>query len=59
MNACCTIDSAPSGVPVWTKIEDKDGVRNVQILTRSKNLWFHEDGRTYVYYEPTHWRPVR
>lgn len=43
---------------VLTKIEDEGGVRNQQKLCRYKNLWFLEDGSMYVYYRPTHWKPV-
>jgi hypothetical protein len=39
-----------------TKIDDADGVRNVQPLKRSGNLWFFPDGGMYVYYVPTHWK---
>lgn len=42
---------------VLTKIEDKDGERNVQKLRRRNNLWFVPDGSMYVYYTPTHWKP--
>ncbi len=45
----------PEGVVVKTKIDDSAGVRNEQNLKRSKNLWFHPDGKMYVYYTPTHW----
>lgn len=46
------------GVVVETKIEDRKGVRNVQALKRVGNLWFVPDGSIYVYYCPTHWRPL-
>lgn len=51
------INTAPEGVTVDTKIDDADGVRNVQPLRRSGPLWFFPDGSMYVYYTPTHWRP--
>lgn len=41
---------------VETKIDDGDGVRNVQDLKRKNNLWFFSDGSMYVYYTPTHWK---
>lgn len=47
-----------SGVPVETKIDDKDGVRNVQTLLLYRNLWWFPDKSMYVYYTPTHWRPL-
>ena len=50
-----TIDSAPEGIVVKTKIEDAGGVRSVQNLVRRGRLWWTPDGRMYVYYTPTHW----
>lgn len=43
---------------VETKIHDEKGKRNLQLLFRKGNLWFHADGSIYVYYTPTHWRTV-
>jgi hypothetical protein len=48
------IETAPEGEPVLTKIDDKDGERNVQIMVRRGRLWFASP-ETYVYYSPTHW----
>lgn len=45
----------PNGQKVMTKIDDEKGLRNIQELSRSNNLWF-ADGM-YVYYTPTHWMP--
>jgi hypothetical protein len=46
---------------VETKVE-KDGKEyNVQPMKRdglAGRLWFFPDGSMYVYYEPTHWRPL-
>jgi len=53
------IDTAPDGVVVHTKIDDAGGVRNEQQLKRRGNLWWFPDGSMYVYYHPTHWRPVQ
>jgi len=50
------IESAPNNVLVMTKVDDAKGVRNVQSLRRSGNLWFA--GGTYIYYDPTHWREM-
>lgn len=50
-----TIESAPENIVVWTKIDDSNGLRNVQKLKRMQNLWWFEDGSMYVYYTPTHW----
>jgi hypothetical protein len=47
------------GLVVDTKIDDEKGARNEQPLKRRGNLWFVEDGSMYVYYRPTHWKPVR
>ena len=53
------ISTAPEGVEVETKIDDKDGCRNEQTLIRFGCCWFIPDKGIYVYYEPTHWRPMR
>jgi|CXWL01.1.fsa_nt_gi hypothetical protein len=47
----------PKGVFVHTKINDRDGERNIQVMKLENNLWFCKDG-TYVYYRPTHWAYV-
>lgn len=52
------IDTAPDGVEVMTKIDDADGCRNEQSLTRQGRLWFFPDMSMYVYYTPTHWMPM-
>lgn len=46
----------PESELVDTKIDDERGVRNVQHLTRRGRLWF--SAGMYVYYTPTHWRPL-
>lgn len=46
----------PIGRVVETKLDDEQGVRNVQTLKRQSNLWWFPDGEMYVYYTPTHWR---
>lgn len=52
-------DAPPKdGVVVMTKIDDERGPRNEQAMKRSGNLWFVPDGSTYVYYTPTHWKPI-
>jgi len=43
---------------VLTKIDDAKGCRNEQTLMRQGRLWFYPDGSMYVYYTPTHWRPL-
>lgn len=50
--------TAPNGVVIETKIDDEHGLRNQQTLKKQGNLWFFPDGSMYVYYAPTHWRPV-
>lgn len=47
-----------NNVVVMTKIDDFNGVRNEQKLKRNNNLWFVADGSMYVYYTPTHWKPL-
>ncbi len=49
------ISTAPRGVAVMTKIDDKDGVRNEQPLVLDRNLWWFTDHSMYVYYNPTNW----
>ncbi len=46
----------PMGLVVETKIDDGEGVRNVQTLMRDGGLWWFPDRSMYVYYRPTHWR---
>lgn len=53
------IATAPEAQVVVTKIHDADGPRNEQTLKRMCGLWFIPDGSMYVYYQPTHWRPVQ
>ena len=53
------IETAPDGKVVWTRIGEAFEERNVQQLKRSGRMWFVPDGSTYVYYAPTHWRPVQ
>lgn len=43
-------------VLVETRIHDGHGIRNTGTLKRIGNLWFIQDGTTYVYYVPTEWR---
>jgi hypothetical protein len=45
----------PECITVNTKIDSGGQVRNEQELKRVGNLWFHPDGKMYVYYTPTHW----
>lgn len=53
-----------AGLVVETKIDDGNGARNeaklkrVQRTPESRSLWFLPDDSMYVYYEPTHWKPV-
>jgi hypothetical protein len=50
-----TISLPREGVEVMTKIDDAQGVRNVQTLKRQGKLWFFPDMSMYIYYVPTHW----
>lgn len=56
-----TADRPPSLMVVETKIDDEHGERNVQTLRRGAGggLWWFPDNSMYVYYTPTHWRPVK
>lgn len=53
------IETAPEGVLVLTVIHDRLGVRNQQPLMRRGRLWFVASGEMYVYYTPTHWKPLQ
>jgi hypothetical protein len=54
-----TIETLPAdGVVVETKLDDGHGARNEALLKREGSLWFFPDDSMYVYYTPTHWRPV-
>jgi hypothetical protein len=50
------ITTAPEHTLVMTKIDDGRGVRNTQPLKRHGRLWW--SGMLYVYYTPTHWKPL-
>lgn len=43
---------------VETKIDNSQGCCNVCKLKRQGWLWFFPDDSMYVYYTPTHWRPI-
>ena len=59
MNEWQPINTVPEGVEVETKIDDDEyGVRNVTALIHERNLWWFPDRSMYVYYTPTHWRPL-
>lgn len=45
------------GRVVTVKIDDEKGPRNECQLKRQGRLWFDRDGKTYVYWTPTHWKP--
>lgn len=50
---------APEGVVVETMIDDGNAPpRNFASLKRSGRLWFLPDGSMYVYYTPTHFKPI-
>ena len=51
-------NSAPWDMVVDTKIDDEKGVRNHTPLKIIRGLWYFPDGSMYVYYNPTHWRPL-
>lgn len=43
---------------VLTKIDDQYGKRNETRLYFHNHLWWLSDGSMYVYYRPTHWKPI-
>jgi hypothetical protein len=49
---------APANQVIETKIDDDNGVRNETMLKRRGSLWWFPDDSMYVYYVPTHWRPL-
>lgn len=55
-------DFPPEDVVVETKISDEAGDRNQAKLRWRKTprgwLWFFADNSMYIYYNPTHWRPI-
>lgn len=52
-------DALPTeGVVVMTKIDDGHSVSNERKLKRKGTLWFHPHSGIYVYYTPTHWKPI-
>jgi hypothetical protein len=55
----CKFVLPPERLEVLTKIDgDGHGPRNETTLKRQGRLWFFPDMSMYVYYEPTHWKPV-
>lgn len=48
----------PENKVVLTVISDAQGIRNEQPLKRQGRLWWLPDGSMYVYYTPTHWKPL-
>ncbi len=60
-----TIDTMPEGVVCMTKIDDGRGARNEAKLIKrtripgvTRPLYWLADDSMYVYYDPTHWRPL-
>jgi hypothetical protein len=54
----CDRQMPPDNVVVDTKIDDGNGVGNVQHLIKIGNLWWTSDKKMYVYYRPTHWKRI-
>lgn len=54
----CKDRPPPENIEVETKIDDYKGIRNIQSLKLSNNLWWFPDMSMYVYYTPTHWRYI-
>jgi len=58
----CTKEVMPKeGQPVETLIKDDlcEGERNAVVLKRKGSTWWYRNGKEFVYYTPTHWRPIR
>ena len=56
-----TIDTAPENELVMTKVDYGKGIRNEHPMMRRGRLWWINPGEMnemYVYYTPTHWRPL-
>lgn len=59
------INTAPLDQVVETKIDDANGVRNETPLIQKQRgpeyrpMWWFPDMGMYVYYQPTHWRPLQ
>lgn len=53
------IETCPVNEVVMTKIDDARGCRNEQELRLQNGLWWIPDGSMYVYYCPTHWKPIQ
>ncbi len=51
----CADRLPPIDLVIMTKIDDGNGIRDVQELKFNGRLWFIPDGSMYVYYTPTHW----
>jgi len=51
----------PANTVVMTKIDDEHGPRNIQELkcNQLRTLWWFPDCSMYVYYTPTHWKPIK
>lgn len=48
----------PENQTVETKIDNAKGCRNEGRLFRQGRLWYVPSGDMYVYYTPTHWKPI-
>ncbi len=53
-----TAELPQDNIAVETKIDSGMVERNVAKLVRQGRLWFFPDISMYVYYQPTHWRPI-
>lgn len=55
-----TTDKLPErNVVVETKMDDFEGTSKNRKLKLIGCLWYTPDEGMYVYYSPTHWRPVK
>jgi len=48
-------ENPPKEQLILTKIDDKNGERNIARLSFDGKLWWLPNKSMYVYYTPTHW----
>ena len=53
------IETAPENILIDTKVEYEFKVGVNQYLIKINEYWMEADKITYVYYTPTHWRPIK
>jgi hypothetical protein len=53
-----TASEPTNGVLVMTRVTFSNGTNADQALIRGSHLWAQADGRTFIMYVPTHWKPI-